>query len=253
MSIQKSITDLYDALKEHGMELRQLEIYNLQSMVDKECLIYNSVGDVVIRHCGRDISLKEYGWRLNYNHDPEMSAEYFFRWRPAFKALKDKCLSDPVIAEVGVFEGFLTDKVKKHLSFGKYHLVDPWKEYNDHLGSMNFPQEIWDSVYRTVCERFTGDKFVIHRKPSVEAAKEVEDGSLDFVYIDGDHRKSEVLADIRAWYPKVKTGGIISGHDFVEKEVYSGVFQFIYDHAIKNNADALGVYQGYNDWWFFKD
>ena len=49
---------------------------------------------------------------------------------------------------------------------------------------------------------------------SDECAKEFEDGSLDFVFIDADHSKEAVIANLRAWIPKVKKGGIIGGHDW---------------------------------------
>ena len=52
------------------------------------------------------------------------------------------------------------------------------------------------------------------RKTSVEAAKDFEDYSLDAVYIDAEHDEDNVRADIGAWRPKLKRGGILSGHDF---------------------------------------
>jgi len=53
------------------------------------------------------------------------------------------------------------------------------------------------------------------RKTSVEAAKDFADGSLDAVYIDAEHDEDSVREDIRTWRPKLKRGGILSGHDFV--------------------------------------
>ncbi len=50
--------------------------------------------------------------------------------------------------------------------------------------------------------------------PSVSAAKFVPDGSCHMVFIDGDHSKRAVVADIEAWLPKVREGGWISGHDW---------------------------------------
>jgi predicted O-methyltransferase YrrM len=47
-----------------------------------------------------------------------------------------------------------------------------------------------------------------------EAAQYFEDGSVDVVFVDGGHSYEVVKADILAWLPKVKKGGIISGHDF---------------------------------------
>lgn len=50
--------------------------------------------------------------------------------------------------------------------------------------------------------------------PSVEAARRVPDGSLDFVFIDADHAYESVCADIDAWLPKVRPGGTLAGHDY---------------------------------------
>lgn len=51
-------------------------------------------------------------------------------------------------------------------------------------------------------------------KPSIEAAKDYEDGTLDFVMIDASHGYKDVVADIRAWLPKMKLGSVIAGDDF---------------------------------------
>lgn len=52
------------------------------------------------------------------------------------------------------------------------------------------------------------------QEASTKAAELYKDESLDFVFIDAGHSEEEVLADIVAWHPKVKPGGILSGHDF---------------------------------------
>jgi hypothetical protein len=49
---------------------------------------------------------------------------------------------------------------------------------------------------------------------SVNAAKRYHDKSLDFVFIDGSHDYVSVKNDLHAWYPKVKDGGTIAGHDY---------------------------------------
>jgi len=54
------------------------------------------------------------------------------------------------------------------------------------------------------------------RGKSVDVAKTVEDGLLDFVFIDADHSYEAVKADLLAWVPKVRSGGIVSGHDYYE-------------------------------------
>lgn len=50
---------------------------------------------------------------------------------------------------------------------------------------------------------------------SVDAAPAFADGSLDLVYLDGDHRPEAVAADLEAWWPKIRPGGLLAGHDLV--------------------------------------
>ena len=49
---------------------------------------------------------------------------------------------------------------------------------------------------------------------SVAASQQFAEQSLDFVYIDADHSYESCLADITAWHPKIRDGGILSGHDY---------------------------------------
>ena len=51
---------------------------------------------------------------------------------------------------------------------------------------------------------------------SVNAARLFNDESIDFVYVDALHSYEGCMADLEAWYPKLKKGGILSGHDYGE-------------------------------------
>ena len=71
---------------------------------------------------------------------------------------------------------------------------------------------------------------------SLEAASRFDDASLDFVFIDAAHEKDAVLADIKAWLPKVKKGGVIAGHDYYpENPEYCGVAAAVHEF-FKNEA-----------------
>lgn len=71
------------------------------------------------------------------------------------------------------------------------------------------------------------------RMPSLDAVSQFEDGSLDLVFVDGDHTYEGCLADIKAWLPKVRPGGAIAGHDLdwpgvakAVEEVFGGKAEF---------------------------
>jgi predicted O-methyltransferase YrrM len=59
---------------------------------------------------------------------------------------------------------------------------------------------------------------------SAEAATMFENGSLDFVYLDADHSFESAWQDLSVWYPKVRIGGILAGHDFLDGELPEGNF-----------------------------
>lgn len=78
---------------------------------------------------------------------------------------------------------------------------------------------------------------------SSDAAKNFIPNDLDFVYIDGDHSRDMVFLDIKNYYPKVKKGGVIGGHDFKFFSVRQGVYSFF---------DIRDVFVEGVDWWVVK-
>ena len=71
-----------------------------------------------------------------------------------------------------------------------------------------------DTIYREVCEKMGGRPNVfLHRLPSLDAAGSFRK-EFDWIYIDGDHSYSAVLADLRAWWDKLKPDGILVCDDF---------------------------------------
>lgn len=122
-------------------------------------------------------------------------------------------------AEIGVWRGeyaalFCEANPAMHM-----RCVDPWigyPEWNDpkNLQPLNKSDALIAGAYKDARKRLGPLKTTIVRAFSVDAAKDVPDGSLDFVYIDGNHVEEAVRADLEAWVPKVRPGGIVAGHDF---------------------------------------
>ena len=76
------------------------------------------------------------------------------------------------------------------------------------------------------------------RGDSAQTAEFYQDHSLDFVFIDADHESSRVYADLAAWFPKVKPGGVIAGHDYDEEGPKAGADAFLKTKAL--NCREMG-------------
>jgi predicted O-methyltransferase YrrM len=81
---------------------------------------------------------------------------------------------------------------------------------------------------------------------SEEAAKQFPDESIDFVFIDGDHSYEGCAKDIDLWYPKLKEGGLLSGHDYRDGRNY-GVKQAVHEFAAREGTQFR---TGENYTWF---
>lgn len=108
----------------------------------------------------------------------------------------------------------------------KMYGVDCWENYVGYkrVGT-------YKSSYEEACENLKRLDYTIIKKYSMDALKDFEDNSLDFVYIDANHTLPYVCMDIFGWERKVRKGGIISGHDYAnirgfgerdEPRVYDG-------------------------------
>lgn len=107
-------------------------------------------------------------------------------------------------AEVGVYLGYYSRILLDTIPGLELLCVDWWKQ-------KTYRERAYPVVLETM-SKYPGAKVI--RGKSVKVAKTVEDESLDFVFIDADHSYEAVKEDIEAWTPKVRMGGIVSGHDY---------------------------------------
>lgn len=118
------------------------------------------------------------------------------------------------------------------------HVVDKWRGKNTINPELSMKQ-ILDQFILNVQPVADKMKIFIHQQKSVKAAEEFLDGSLDFVFIDAAHDYKSVKEDIIAWYPKVKAGGLLAGHDFTEKfpGVQIAVRELLPDAIVSPHSD----------------
>lgn len=158
-----------------------------------------------------------------------------------------------VFVEVGAWLGRSTAYMGQLLRdnpecMADFYAVDTWK---GSIGDNAFAEvlaehggDVYD-VFAQNMEKCGVAEFVIPlRMASVEAAKNFGDLSLDFVFIDAAHDYDSVSADIRAWLPKVKVGGMIAGHDHSHPPI---------QRALKEQIPSAARYKPKNkgDSWFW--
>jgi len=122
--------------------------------------------------------------------------------------------------EIGVHKGEFSQRIINVTNPSKLYLIDPWKCFEEDTYDKSWygkttPQQDLDRRYESVKAKFSARNNVhIIRKLSQEAADDIPDNSLDFVYIDGDHTFEGTCADFKSFYPKIKNGGFICGDDY---------------------------------------
>ena len=97
----------------------------------------------------------------------------------------------------------------------EFFCVDTWEGSVEHEGMEELPK-LYDIFIDNM--RPVGEYYFPLKMTSLEAVQKFKDESLDFVFIDASHEYEDVRDDILAWYPKVKPGGIIAGHDYYHEE-----------------------------------
>jgi hypothetical protein len=139
-----------------------------------------------------------------------------------------KELGLPLIgAELGVAEGYFANDLLTN-GLEKLYMVDAWATLNV-SGDGASPQSWHDKNMNDALKRVSkhGDKAVICRGLTTDMCHLVPDKSLGLLYLDAGHSYEAVMADLKAWFPKVVDGGIIAGHDYLSPQY--GVFDAVRD------------------------
>jgi len=153
------------------------------------------------------------------------------RWDILSRLMASRHPTDPfelVGAEIGVQVGRMTKEVLLRLpSIKKYYAVDPFIFYDDFeqacidipekyrtkIGRNQDGMDVAFDTFLNVTAKFK-NKIHLLKMFSEEAAKHIDDDSLDFCFIDGNHLYEYIKRDIELYYPKVKKGGLFGGHDY---------------------------------------
>lgn len=149
-------------------------------------------------------------------------------------------------AEIGVYQGQLSEYLLKAIPNLYLFMIDPWKGFQNERSILTDEEMNSAKLYAIDRTNFADSRRMILQKTSEEAAKHVRT-ELDFVFIDGNHSTPSVLQDMINWTPKVVDGGLVIGHDYDLQSVKIAVRNFCGEHKIKFNVIRDG-----RMWWFIK-
>jgi hypothetical protein len=168
-------------------------------------------------------------------------------------------LGDNIVgAEIGVYSGvnFCTF-LQNCPRITKLIAVDSYKPYTDFLkepydGTPAYTRDAKEIDYVRLTAihniAFSGyaDKVLFLERDSSEAAKQIEDESLDFVFLDAYMSLEQAEKDLTDWYGKVKKGGLFSGHDWTSTAIQQAVNDFRKNHNITSFMST------FDDTWIWK-
>ncbi|HEY0981126.1 class I SAM-dependent methyltransferase [Schlesneria sp.] len=159
--------------------------------------------------------------------------------------------------EVGVFRGETSALLLQGLSGLHLWKVDPWRiaqaesdYWLTNAGDATMSQAMFDEALEMASSatRFASERRQIVPCPSITGA-EIAPDNLDFIFIDGDHSYTGLNADLVAWWPKLRPGGIFCGHDYGNAnfpDVKIAVDEFAHQHGLQ-----VGV--GSDLVWYFTE
>jgi len=146
-------------------------------------------------------------------------------------------------AEIGVFKGEFSNYLLNNWD-GKLFLIDPWRPLGDEYDDISNHKHHLDTYQKTIenIKGFENRSFMM-RGLSEELSFVFQDNFLDFVYIDGNHAYDFVKKDINLWWNKIKHGGFLMGHDYLNLDWYENL-KFASNGKDKYIYGLNGEYRG---------
>ena len=162
--------------------------------------------------------------------------------RPTFKILEK--FESSIGAEIGVQYGINAKNILEKYDIKTLYLIDPYTHYTGISG-----RDRYDPIWKEVAHRYLKDyedKIIWVEGFSWDVVDSIPN-ELDFVYVDGDHKREGIKRDLKLYYPKVRDGGLFAGHDYSQQfiPVKVAVNEFFEELNIKVNTEVT-------DWWIIK-
>jgi len=140
-------------------------------------------------------------------------------------------------AEIGVQTGLYSEVLCQGNPNLHLYCVDAWEPYSRYREHTT--KKTMDAFLEEAQARLGPYQCTLIKKFSMDAVKDFSPESLDFVYIDANHEFRHVVDDIHEWSGKVRSGGIVSGHDYLGRA--SPVYNVHVIEAVNGYTRAYGI------------
>ena len=121
---------------------------------------------------------------------------------------------------------------------------------------MHVEQETMDRYYQSLVSlQGSNPAIAVHRLASKVASQLYPDGHFDFIYLDADHTFEGVKMDIECWFPKLRSQGVLSGHDYRKKRIRDkvcGIIQAVDEFVQSNNLELFVSGEKCPSWFTIK-
>jgi len=154
----------------------------------------------------------------------------------------------PTTIEIGVLKGQFAEKyIPKLPKDSQIYLLDMWDSGDNLKPKVRKSQRQRRKTVESKFKDRPNVHIVVGSSPI--GARLFPDSFFDWIFIDACHSESAVLADMRAWWSKLRENGIFSGHDFrpwKRNGVVEAVHTFFGDIPVQKTAESCP------SWWVRK-
>jgi hypothetical protein len=141
-----------------------------------------------------------------------------------------------IVAELGVATGCFSADIIKYNKPTQLHLIDIW-------GSDRYHEGLLDNIKSMFSQKIATEEIFLHRKFSHHAALDFPNEFFDWVYIDTTHSYTQTKLELELYAPKIKSGGIIAGHDYLmgnwEKSFKYGVIEAVHEFCATHDYEFI--------------
>jgi hypothetical protein len=126
-------------------------------------------------------------------------------------------------AEIGVWDGKLSETLFKTFPNLTLIMIDPWELHGGDNPTMPGTKDQYEGARNAAASRTEQwkDRRIVRQGFSPDVISDlvpaIRLSRLDWAFIDGDHMYDGVAADIQGWWPLIRRGGVLSGHDYAGK------------------------------------